>query len=108
MSLKIWTNARLTPSSLDALRQATTGRELVVSTPAAPIASTDFDIAFGQPDIAELLSPASKLKWAALTSAGYTRYDNDALRQSLSARGVALTTSSDVYADPCAQHILAF
>ena len=36
----------------------------------------------------------------------YTRYDRDDLRSALRSRGVALTTSSHVYDEPCAQHLL--
>jgi phosphoglycerate dehydrogenase-like enzyme len=64
------------------------------------------DVAFGQPDPAALLT-APKLKWAHLTSAGWDRYDRPDLRSSLGQRGAALTNSSSVYDDPCAQHALS-
>ncbi|MDI3288475.1 D-2-hydroxyacid dehydrogenase [Polyangium sp. 15x6] len=64
------------------------------------------DVAFGQPALDGLLG-SSRLRWAHLTSAGYTRYDVDAIRAALTSRGIALTTSSTVYADPCAEHVLA-
>lgn len=108
MSLKIWTNARLTPDAIAELTRALAAHELTISSANAPVSSLSFDVAVGQPDVAELTSPASRLKWVQLTSAGYTRYDNDLVRDALRTRNAALTTASDVYADPCAQHVLAF
>ncbi|MFN0123683.1 MAG: D-2-hydroxyacid dehydrogenase [Blastocatellia bacterium] len=64
------------------------------------------DIAFGQPDPAQLMR-LPNLRWAHLSTAGYTNYDNDDMRAALRARGAALTTSSGVYDEPCAQHALA-
>ncbi|HEY3233734.1 MAG TPA: hypothetical protein VGJ84_03400, partial [Polyangiaceae bacterium] len=64
------------------------------------------DIAFGQPG-AELLRQSTRVRWVHLSTAGYTAYDNPEVREHLSRRGVALTTSSSVYAEPCAQHVLA-
>jgi phosphoglycerate dehydrogenase-like enzyme len=64
------------------------------------------DVAFGQPDPAALLA-APRLKWAHLTSAGYDRYDRADLRAALAQRGAALTNSSSVYDEPCAQHALS-
>jgi phosphoglycerate dehydrogenase-like enzyme len=64
------------------------------------------DVAFGQPDPAALLA-APRLKWAHLTSAGWDRYDRADLRAALGERGAALTNSSSVYEDPCAQHALS-
>ncbi|MCS7033678.1 MAG: D-2-hydroxyacid dehydrogenase, partial [Phycisphaerae bacterium] len=48
------------------------------------------------------------LRWVHLTSAGYTRYDREEVRAALGQRGGMMTNSSSVYADPCAQHVLAF
>jgi phosphoglycerate dehydrogenase-like enzyme len=42
-----------------------------------------------------------------LSSAGYTRYDNDAVRAALKSRNAVLTNSSAVYEEPCAEHALA-
>ncbi|MCA9519595.1 MAG: D-2-hydroxyacid dehydrogenase [Myxococcales bacterium] len=63
-------------------------------------------VVFGQPDAAAL-GDASSLRWIHLTSAGYTRFDDDEIRSVLRTRGIVLTTSSSVYADPCAEHLLA-
>ena len=76
----------LTPASLDALRTA--------------------DIAFGYPEPQFVLESPS-LRWIQLNSAGYTSYDHDEITNQLRARGIALTNSSAVYDEPCAQHLLA-
>lgn len=66
----------------------------------------DSEIAFGQPPVEGLLASRT-LRWVHLSTAGYTPYDRDDLRESLRLRGIPLTTSSAVFADPCAQHVLA-
>lgn len=65
------------------------------------------DIAFGQPDVAEIFA-APNLRWVHLSSAGYTRYDTAEFGREAKNRGLALTTSSSVYAEPCAEHLFAF
>ena len=64
------------------------------------------DIALGQPD-AEDCRRQANLRWVAVTSAGYTRYDRPEVLEELRARGTVLTTMSSVFAEPCAQHVLA-
>jgi phosphoglycerate dehydrogenase-like enzyme len=64
------------------------------------------DIAFGQPDPADCIESAS-LRWIEVSSAGYTRYDNAPFREGIRARGAAFTNASQVYADACAEHVLA-
>ncbi|RRJ99533.1 D-2-hydroxyacid dehydrogenase [Opitutaceae bacterium TAV3] len=63
-------------------------------------------IALGQPDPATCLD-GGRLRWIALTSAGYTRYDTPAFMDALKDAGIALTNASSVFAEPCAQHLLA-
>jgi len=65
------------------------------------------DVAFGQPDAARC-ADLPRLAWVHLSSAGYTSFDSAAVRAALARRGAALTTSSSVYSEPCAQHLLAF
>ncbi|WP_437874828.1 NAD(P)-dependent oxidoreductase [Sorangium sp. So ce513] len=65
------------------------------------------DVVFGQPHPDDVCA-APRLRWVHLSTAGYTRYDVPAVRAALAARGAVLTTSSAVYADPCAEHALAF
>jgi phosphoglycerate dehydrogenase-like enzyme len=64
------------------------------------------DIAFGQPAVEDCLRH-KKLRWIELSSAGYTRYDREDLKEALAARGTILTNASGVFADSCAQHVLA-
>jgi phosphoglycerate dehydrogenase-like enzyme len=64
------------------------------------------DVVFGQPDVQSALR-APRLRWIHLTSASYTRFDNDAFRAAARDKGLALSTSSTVYAQPCAEHALA-
>lgn len=64
------------------------------------------DIALGQPDVAQCVAlPA--LRWIAISTAGYTRYDREDFQDALRARGGAFTNASHVFAEPCAQHVLA-
>jgi phosphoglycerate dehydrogenase-like enzyme len=69
-------------------------------------AVAEADIAFGQPDPDDCLESA-RLRWVEVSSAGYTRYDNDRFREGMRSRGVVLTNASQVYADACAEHVLA-
>jgi phosphoglycerate dehydrogenase-like enzyme len=64
------------------------------------------DIAFGQPDPVDCIESA-RLKWVEVSSAGYTRYDTEAFKQAIRSRGAAFTNASQVYAEPCAEHVLA-
>jgi len=65
------------------------------------------DIVFGQPD-PDMALQSPRLRWVHLPSAGYTRYDTAAFRAGFGGRGAQLTTSSQVYAESCAEHLLAF
>jgi phosphoglycerate dehydrogenase-like enzyme len=64
------------------------------------------DIAFGQPDPADCIESGT-LRWVEVSTAGYTRYDTEAFRGAMRARGAAFTNASQVYADACAEHVLA-
>src|SRR5205814_8354 len=48
-----------------------------------------------------------RLRWIALTSAGYTRYDTPQFRAAVAAKKIIVTNASSVYSEPCAQHALA-
>ena len=69
-------------------------------------ALAEAEIAFGQPDPADCIESRS-LRWIEVSSAGYTRYDNEAFRDGIRSRGSAFTNASQVYADACAEHVLA-
>jgi len=114
-SLRIWSNAGLPQANLAQLREGIAPHKLVFSH--AATASNlvggkpddecrSADIAFGQPDPSDVIA-STKLRWIQLTSAGYTRYDRDDLREALRAHGAAMTNSSSVYDEPCAEHLLA-
>lgn len=64
------------------------------------------NVVFGQPHPEDLVE-APRMSWVHLTSAGFSRYAVPHVRAALAARGAALTSSSGVYADPCAEHALA-
>ncbi|NUP06804.1 MAG: D-2-hydroxyacid dehydrogenase [Polyangiaceae bacterium] len=115
MSLRIFIGATFPDDASSLLREGLAGRDVVVGS--APTRSNlvsgiddqamdDADICFGQPAI-ESFERARRLKWVHLTSAGYTRYASHEVTSALRTRGIALTTSSTVYAEPCATHALA-
>jgi phosphoglycerate dehydrogenase-like enzyme len=94
---------------------AAAGHRLVISPKASAVvlaaggpdpALAQADVAFGQPDVAQAMSTGS-LKFIELSTAGYTRYDREDFRAAMQARGVPVTNASQVFADPCAQHVLA-
>jgi phosphoglycerate dehydrogenase-like enzyme len=63
-------------------------------------------VAFGYPEPDDVLK-SENLRWVQLNSAGYTSYDHEEIKTQLLARGIALTNSSAVFDEPCAQHLLA-
>jgi phosphoglycerate dehydrogenase-like enzyme len=115
--LTIWCNAGFSAPAMRALQQALTaaGHRLLLppDLKASNLAVggpdpllTEADVAFGQPDPQQVID-LDRLRWVHLTTAGYTRYDRPEVRQALSRRGAALTTSSTVYEEPCAEHVFA-
>jgi phosphoglycerate dehydrogenase-like enzyme len=64
------------------------------------------DIALGQPDPDQVMR-LPRLKFVQLTTAGYTRYDNDAFRAAVKRNGTIVANASTIYAEPCAQHLAA-
>lgn len=107
-ALKIWCNIDFSSAGRDVLREATAAHELIITDPDMPNldALPNADIAFGQPDVAACGS-STALRWLAVNTAGFTRYDNPEFREGLRERGAVLTNMSSVFADPCAQHLLA-
>ena len=111
----IWTNAKLPIEASEKLATAVSAHRLlyaadmsslnlIVGPPDLQLAEAD--IALGQPDTEQIIR-SPKLRWVHLTTAGYTPYDRDDLREVLRTRDASLTTSSGVYDEPCAQHVLA-
>lgn len=116
MSLTVWTNHEFQSGALAQFEQglAAAGCRLVrsASSSASVLAAgaadprlAEADIAFGQPDVADILR-TPRVRWVALSTAGYARYDRADLRDALRARGGCLTKASEVFADPCAQQVL--
>ena len=117
MSLIVWTNHGFRPEAFATFQRGleSAGHRLMVS----PSASASVlaagrpdptleqaDVVFGQPDLAHSLR-CPRLRFIELSSAGYTRYDRADFRQAMSTRGIPVTNASGVFADPCAQHVLA-
>jgi phosphoglycerate dehydrogenase-like enzyme len=117
MSLTVWANHELRTGAcellLDSLArlgcrviQSTKSSRsvLVAGEPDSTLAEAD--IAYGQPAPEDVLRHSS-LRWVALSTAGYTRYDNEQFRAAMLARGTLVTNVSQVFANPCAEHVLA-
>lgn len=117
MSLAIWTNHVFRPEVETVLQQklAAAGHRLLRSGQASPMVLAagsadplldEADVALGQPDVSQVMGNR-RLRFIELTTAGYTRYDRADFRAAVQARGVPVTNASQVFADPCAQHVLA-
>jgi len=117
MSVTIWTNHDLLPAArtllvtelakMDGRLIQSAGASRSVLTPSgSDPALAEADVAYGQPNPTDVMA-ISRLKWVALSSAGYTRYDRDDFRAAMKARGTPVTNASTVFANPCAEHVLA-
>ena len=112
---KIWCNADLPPEAKSKLESGLSQHQLIFSSQKTGNLGSagecsdlvGADIAFGQPDPGQITTLES-LKWVHITSAGYTRYDNDSVKAGFRQRGAIFTNSSSVYDDPCAEHVVAF
>ena len=102
MPLTIWCNAKFTDNATRLLAEGLTAHKLVwaaqrsasnlaAGTPDPALAEAD--IAFGQPDPAACLAN-TRMRWAELTTAGYTRYDTPQFMDAWRARGAAFTCAS--------------
>jgi phosphoglycerate dehydrogenase-like enzyme len=114
-TLTVWCNLPLPESALGTLAQGLGPHRLVRALELPeynqPLGRSDrllpeADIAFGQPE-ADQCAASSRLLWLHVTSAGYTAFAAGDVRSALIARAVPVTTSSSIYAEPCAQHTLA-
>ena len=115
MSLTIWCNAKFNEAVTRQLTEGTRSHRLIFSSQASANVLTagaadpelaKADSALGHPNATDCLN-ARKLRWVEVTTAGYTRYDTPEFREAFRARGAAFTNASGVFADPCAQHVLA-
>src|SRR4051794_908252 len=115
MSLTIWCNEKVGDSDTQLLIEGTRAHKLTFSAqtsasvldagkPDPLLASAD--VAFGQPDAGQCLANP-RLRWVEVTTAGYTRYDTPEFQEAFRARGAIFSNVSEVFADPCAQHVLA-
>lgn len=114
--MKIFCDLTAEDATLALLKQGVAPHEIVLpAKTAATVLSKsepdpsifDAEIAFGQPDVEGILQ-ARKLRWLHISSAGYTRYDTAEFRKAAAERKLLVTNSSSVYAEPCAEHALAF
>jgi phosphoglycerate dehydrogenase-like enzyme len=113
--LTIWSNYTFPPNADAMIRKGIAPHRLLMaanmgasnlSTTPADDSIYQADVILGQPD-PQVLLKATRVKWVHLTSAGYDRYDRPDLRKAFAERGGAITNSSAVYEDPCAQHIFS-
>ena len=117
VSLTVWTNHGFRPEAMALFQRgiAAAGHRLHIS--AAASASVlaagqpdptleEADVVFGQPDVQHAMH-CPRLKFIELSSAGYTRYDREDFRAAMNARSIPVTNAALVFADPCAQHVLA-
>ena len=114
-TLTIWSNTAFSLAATDKLRRGLSPHRLLLSekqtynlgvSPGDPLLD-QADIAFGQPKPEQVMA-LPRVKWVHLTTAGYGRYDREDFRSALKQRGAIMTNSSTVYAEPCAQHAVAF
>ena len=114
MPLTIWSNHKFSDAARDKLTaglgdhklllpKSATESNLVAGGPDADARRAD--VLHGQPHADDVID--GKARWTALTSAGYTRYDNDAVKTAVRGRDASLTNASTIYDEPCAQHVLA-
>jgi len=114
MPLTIWSNAVFSESAAKRLAEGMRGHRFIQAQGDASVlaaggedpALEQADVALGQPDAQQCMR-VRRLKWIEVTTAGYTRYDNEPFREALRWRGAVFTNSSSVFAEPCAQHALA-
>jgi phosphoglycerate dehydrogenase-like enzyme len=115
MAFTIWTNGKFSPEATRMLEEGTRHHRLLTSptaTASVLVAGEsdptllEADVAFGQPEPGDCLRN-DRLRWVEITSAGYTRYDTETFLGGFRARGSVFTNACGVFADPCAQHLLA-
>jgi phosphoglycerate dehydrogenase-like enzyme len=117
MNPAVWTNHQLRPGARELLAselarlgcrliQSEKSSASVLTQGASDPALAEADIAYGQPDPVDVMNNP-RLKWVALSTAGYTRYDREDFRAAMKRRGTIVTSASAVFADPCAQQMLA-
>ena len=112
--LNIWCNAKFPEPAMQRLRGGLANHRLIEAAGSASNLDAGradeslerADVALGQPD-PDQVARLANLKWVQLTTAGYTRYDTDAFRAAVKKNGTIVCNASSIYAEPCAQHLLA-
>ncbi len=97
--MKIWTNTKYDAAAMALLREGVAEHQFTDDL-------TEAEIVFGFTG-PEQHQDASALRWIQVPAAGYEKFDTLEWRAWLKDRGIALTNSSSVYNEPCAQHVLA-
>ena len=97
--MKIYTNTSYAEPVMQLLRAGIAEHQLTTEI-------SEAEIIFGFIDPGTV-QDSSQLRWIQVPAAGYEKYDNAERRAWLQARGIALTNSSSVYNEPCAEHVLA-
>jgi len=117
MSLTVWANHELRSGARElfydslarlgcrVIQSAQSSRSVLTEGGLDP-ALGEADVAYGQPDPTDVLR-YPQLRWVALSTAGYTRYDTDQFRTAMRERGTVVTNASQVFANPSAEHALA-
>ena len=117
MKRTVWTNHALQPAAEAFLREQLErrGHRLIQSSnssrsvllPGEPDPGlAEAEIAYGQPSPEDIMAYGG-IRWVALSTAGYTRYDREDFRRAMRERGTRVSNASAVFADPCAQHVVA-
>lgn len=97
--MKIYTNASYSEPVMQLLRDGAAAYEFTTDITAAAII-----FGFTTPAAAQT---APNLRWIQIPAAGYEKFDTPDARGWLQEHNIALTNSSSVYNEPCAQHVLA-
>jgi len=117
MSLTVWANHELRPGARElfydslarlgcrVLQSPKSSRSVLTQGEPDPLLA-EADIAYGQPDPGDAVR-SSRLRWIAISTSGYARYDNDDFKSAMRSRGTLVTNASSVFANPCAEHALA-
>jgi phosphoglycerate dehydrogenase-like enzyme len=115
MGLTIWCNTEFRGTARELLIEGTHEHRLIW----ADTRSTDVlqggardpqiagaDVLFGQPAVEDCFE-YENVQWMEVTTSGYTRYDTPEFKEAFRDRGGVFTCAAEVFADPCAQHVLA-
>lgn len=113
--LTIWCNGRFDDEATRILTEGTRDHSLIWganrSNNVLQAGKTDpttaqAEVLFGQPAISDCLD-STRVRWIEVNSAGYGRFDTPEFKETMRERGTIFTNASEVFADPCAQHVLA-